>query len=108
MKDLCIFVDADKCTGCRVCELVCSMNKYGEFNPQKSHIKVLSNEELHINIPTIDMGCDFCGKCVQWCFDEVITIIKPKRAALLRKEVKIGRFPAPLVKRGVNFQSSTE
>ena len=31
-----LVVDADNCSGCRICELICSMVKFGEYNPQKS------------------------------------------------------------------------
>ena len=96
--DKTLIVDADKCGGCRVCELICSMEKFGEYNPEKSLIKVLKNQELNINIPVIRIGCDFCGECVKWCFDEAITIVDLHEAIITRKEVKVGRFPAPVIK----------
>ena len=93
-----LIVDAEKCGGCRVCELICSMEKFGEYNPEKSFIKILKNQELNINIPAITIACDFCGECVKWCFDEAITIVDRHEAIVTRKEVKVGKFPAPLIR----------
>jgi len=36
-----VVVDVDKCTGCRVCEFVCSMEHCGVFNPSRARINVL-------------------------------------------------------------------
>ena len=58
---------------------------------------MLKNPELDVSIPVIDAGCDFCGKCVDWCFDKAIEFVSFEDAALIRKENKLGRFPAPLV-----------
>jgi len=33
-----IILNAEECTGCRVCELTCTITKQGEFNPKKSYI----------------------------------------------------------------------
>ena len=96
--DRMFMVDADKCGGCQICELICSMEKFGEYNPEKSLIKVLKNQELHINIPAIRTGCDFCGKCVEWCLEGAITIVPLSEATLVRKESRVGRFPALQVK----------
>lgn len=35
-------IEAAKCTGCRMCELACSLKKEGEFNPAKSRIRAVS------------------------------------------------------------------
>ena len=90
-------VDADKCTGCKVCELVCSMVQAKEYNPDKSYIKIIRNAKLDINIPVIHVRCDFCGKCLEWCFEKAIKFVTLEEAAIMRKDTKIGCFPAPLI-----------
>jgi carbon-monoxide dehydrogenase iron sulfur subunit len=40
-----IVLDPAKCTGCRVCEAVCSLTNEGEFNPVKSRIRVVRTVE---------------------------------------------------------------
>ena len=92
-----LIVDGEKCTGCQVCELICSMVKTGEYNPQKSCIRVLKNIELDVSIPVIETTCDFCGKCAEWCFQEAIRFVDYEEAALIRKGAKIGCFPSPMV-----------
>ena len=92
-----LIVDGEKCTGCRVCELACSVARSGEYNPQRSRIRVLRNMELDVSIPVIDATCDFCGKCTEWCFEEAIKFVDYEEAALIRKEAKIGCFPSPVI-----------
>lgn len=31
------------CTGCRICEQVCSMEHHGEYNPALSRVRIVSN-----------------------------------------------------------------
>ncbi len=95
-----LIVDSDKCTGCRVCELICSMVRVGEYNPQKSCIKVLRNMELDVSIPVVEVGCDCCGKCTEWCFDGAIKFVTKEEAAIMRKSARVGCFPAPVVSSG--------
>lgn len=95
--DKVLIQDADKCTGCMVCELVCSMTKFGEYNPSKSYIKVLRNTEMDVNIVVIGIDCDFCNKCVEWCSTKALRFVSFEEAAIIRKENKIGSFPAPLL-----------
>jgi len=92
-----LITDGDSCTGCRVCELVCSMTKFGEYNPKKSYIKVMRNREMDVNILTLDLRCDFCNKCVEWCIPKAIKFVSLEEAAIIRKRNNIGTFPAPLV-----------
>ena len=92
-----LIIDGEKCTGCQVCELVCSSVKSGEYNPEKSCIKVMRNTELDVNIPVISLDCDSCGKCTEWCFAKAISFVSWEEAAILRKKAKIGQFPAPVV-----------
>jgi len=55
-----IVLDPAKCVGCRVCEAVCSLSNEGEFNPEKSRIRVIrtfENAVLH-KIPVFCMQCE--------------------------------------------------
>lgn len=56
-----IIFDADRCTGCRICELVCSMAKHGEYNPKKSLIRLMVNEEAEVYVPVLDIRGGFNG-----------------------------------------------
>lgn len=91
-----LIVDVDKCTGCRICELVCSMAKEGEFNPKKAHIRVIKNKEMDINMVILSTKCDFCGECVEWCLPQAIKFVGLDEAILKWKGVKVGSLPAPL------------
>ena len=52
-----IRVDPEKCTGCRICELICSAQKNGEFNPKRSRIRIAKMERFFIDIPTVCQQC---------------------------------------------------
>lgn len=66
-----IVCDQEKCTGCGLCELVCSAQKSKGFNPMKSRIRVARIE------PFIDvaLACRFCenARCVTSCPRKVLT-----------------------------------
>jgi len=97
IEEKALIVDADKCTGCKVCELICSMAKYGEYNPRKSYIRVLKNRDMDVNIVTLDQRCDFsCNLCVEGCLPGAIKFVSLEEAAILRKANRIGIFPAPV------------
>ncbi len=51
--------DQDKCTGCRVCEAICSFVKEGEFNPVKSRVKALLSVDRQIRYKVVV----FCLQC---------------------------------------------
>lgn len=51
-------ISPDKCTNCRSCELACSLNKIGEFNPRESAVNVLFYEEAAISVPIMCMQCE--------------------------------------------------
>ncbi|MFC1994865.1 hypothetical protein ACFLVK_00450 [Chloroflexota bacterium] len=94
-----LIVDLDSCNGCRICELVCSMHKEGEYNPKKSCIQVLSNKETETNIPVLDMNCDFCGLCLKWCPSKALSIVNLEEAMAAAKGTKLGKLPAVRVSR---------
>lgn len=63
-----LVIDYRKCTGCRVCEAVCSLVNEGEFDPSRSRIKVVRNWKngYTLNVPTV---CNQCEKayCERLC-----------------------------------------
>jgi len=59
MIDRIIAIDYDKCTGCRICELACSLLNTGETDPEKSRIRIVKIEEEAdtLSIPVLCMKC---------------------------------------------------
>jgi len=63
-------VDTDRCTGCRLCELACSMNKENTFNPKKACIRVHFVGFPEVPVPVYTRHCDACGGkpvCLRYC-----------------------------------------
>jgi Fe-S-cluster-containing hydrogenase component 2 len=54
-----IIWDPALCTGCRVCEAICSFVKEGEFNPVKSRVKVVMMVENQIR-HSVRVSCLQC------------------------------------------------
>lgn len=61
-----LVVDYEKCTGCRLCELVCSVYHEGVSNPIKSRIKVEKWEAEGLYIPMVCRQCED-APCVNVC-----------------------------------------
>lgn len=66
MEQKVLVVDQQKCTGCRLCELVCSVHHTGASNPSRARIKVVKWEHVGVYLP---MTCNHCEKayCVEVC-----------------------------------------
>lgn len=85
-----LVVDQIRCDGCRLCELVCSLRLYGEFNPSRSAIRVSKAEKRGIYVPVISpsggllfdpdgalIECDLCDgspRCVEICPNDAVWI----------------------------------
>ena len=75
-----ILCDAEKCTGCRICEFACSSGREGSFALELSRIRVVQSSPAD----TRSMACRFCrnAPCVSVCprgalsMDEENSIIK--------------------------------
>jgi Fe-S-cluster-containing hydrogenase component 2 len=61
-----LMIDHEKCTGCRLCELVCSVSHDGVSNPSRSRINIIKWEEEGLYIP---MSCQQCedAPCMTIC-----------------------------------------
>jgi Fe-S-cluster-containing hydrogenase component 2 len=74
-----ISVDPKKCSGCRVCEQICTFSHEREFNPRRARIKILIREKEGINAPLI---CNQCKKCLSACkrdalsWDEKVGVVR--------------------------------
>ena len=59
-------IDYQKCTGCRLCELVCSVSHHGVSNPARSRIKVVKWESEGLYIPVTCQQCED-APCISVC-----------------------------------------
>jgi carbon-monoxide dehydrogenase iron sulfur subunit len=59
MTDRVIAIDYTKCTGCRICEMACTIKNLGEINPVKSRIRVvrIETEGSALSYPVMCMKC---------------------------------------------------
>ncbi|MDP6178343.1 MAG: 4Fe-4S dicluster domain-containing protein [Desulfatiglandales bacterium] len=64
--DKVLMIDYQKCTGCRQCEMICSVVHEGVSNPSRSRIKVMKWEAEGLYIP---MSCQQCedAPCMNVC-----------------------------------------
>jgi carbon-monoxide dehydrogenase iron sulfur subunit len=104
--------DFDKCTGCRVCELVCALENEKVFDPKLSRIKVLRLHQL-VNMPVVcrlcedtpcvrscprdalmqseergviivdDAKCDLCGWCLESCKHGAIFLNQERKTVMI-------------------------
>ena len=61
-----LMIDHEKCTGCRLCELVCAVRHDGISNPMRSRIKVMKWEAEGLYVP---ISCQQCqdAPCMKGC-----------------------------------------
>ncbi|MDJ0830127.1 MAG: 4Fe-4S dicluster domain-containing protein [Desulfobacterales bacterium] len=63
--------DPNKCTGCGLCRVACSMRKAGVCNPEKSRVRILEMEAYGQYLP---LACQHCedAPCAAACPKEAI------------------------------------
>ncbi|MBT3225372.1 MAG: 4Fe-4S dicluster domain-containing protein [Deltaproteobacteria bacterium] len=64
--DKVLAIEHEKCTGCRLCELVCSVKHDGVSNPARSRIRVMKWEAEGLYIPMACRQCDD-APCLNIC-----------------------------------------
>jgi Fe-S-cluster-containing dehydrogenase component len=73
-----IIVNKQVCTGCRTCEIICSLVKERYINPELSRIQVLRNPMKGPDFTiTLLEECDLCEgdpKCVEYCAMGALTL----------------------------------
>jgi carbon-monoxide dehydrogenase iron sulfur subunit len=51
-------IDLELCTGCRSCELACSIAHSQSFNPKRSRIQILKEEVKNLIVPMVCLQCE--------------------------------------------------
>ena len=84
-----MLVDEEKCTGCRACELACSLANCQEFAPSKALLRVDKTETEGLDIPLI---CRQCGNapCISACPTKALSKDASTKAVLVDQEKCIG------------------
>ncbi len=77
-----IKINYEKCTGCRLCELVCAVKHDGISNPARSRIKIVKWEAEGLYIPVTCQQCQD-APCLNACPAKAISL----NEALSRVEV---------------------
>ena len=110
-----ISLNLDKCTGCRLCELACSLGNENQCNPEKARIRVIKSEDEG-KIYTFPVICQQCEKapCQSLCPNKAIYRDAGTGAILVDETACIGckrcvfvcPFGVPFIdeKRGVSIK----
>jgi len=67
-----ILIDYTRCTGCRLCESICSLYNEGVVNPRRAKIKVIRWEWEGLQIPTLCQQCQD-AVCIAVCPVKALT-----------------------------------
>ena len=87
-----IQVDIERCSGCRTCEVACSLKNTGQSNPTRSRIRVIRFErtgEYHNYIP---MVCQQCSTplCMEACPVNAISKDRETGAMVVDSDASVG------------------
>ena len=84
-----ILVDSSLCSGCRICEVVCSLRKTGAVAPELSRIPVTAR---FLEIELTPNPCLQCEEavCMETCPEEAIFIDATTGAKVVDEELCIG------------------
>ena len=84
-----LHIDPAKCTGCLQCEMACSYENYGVFNPSKSRIKVFDFHHTGRKVPYTCTQCDEAW-CLHACPVEAIKVDAATGAKVVLEDVCVG------------------
>lgn len=85
-----LLFNPNRCTGCKSCEMICSLQKTGtECNRQKSCINVNTHPYLYSSLISVSMDCS-CqdGKelCVDACSQDALLFLAKNNAPAMLKD----------------------
>jgi carbon-monoxide dehydrogenase iron sulfur subunit len=82
-------IEAEKCTGCRICELFCSFHHEGAVWPGRSRIAILADSDDGPFVPNVCRQCE-SAPCAASCPEEAIVLNERTGAWVVDVEVCIG------------------
>lgn len=82
-------VDYSRCTGCRLCEISCSLRHDGVANPAAARLMIVRRDEEGLHVPTTCRQCDF-AMCEAVCQPKAIRRDRRTGALLVDGERCIG------------------
>ena len=80
-----LVIQSEKCTGCRVCEIVCSLKSINAVNPRRAKIRVESNYLKGIDNPIVCCQCEN-PVCISVCPVDAIKIDQKLEIPVVDKE----------------------
>ncbi|MHB1125421.1 MAG: 4Fe-4S dicluster domain-containing protein [Bacillota bacterium] len=69
-----LVAEDEKCTGCKICQLICSWTHHKIFNPGKAYIQVIVDERKAKFKLAAGQECTQCKACVVYCPNGVLAI----------------------------------
>ena len=74
-----LFFSPHACTGCRLCELICSQVNQGQFNPDEAIIHILTHPDLGSQLVSIRPEACVCRDgaeaCIAFCNVKAIRFV---------------------------------
>ena len=88
MEKLLLF-NPSKCTGCKTCEMACSLSQTGVCNPASSRRRTISFDDAILDVP---MQCMQCGNaaCMNICPTQAIYVDPETNAKIKNPDKCIG------------------
>ncbi len=89
MQKKSLSIDPLKCTGCLQCEMACSYENTGAFNPARSYIKVFNFEQEGRFVPYTCTQCEEAW-CMRACPVDAISVDMTTGAKVVSDDMCVG------------------
>lgn len=89
-----LYIEPEKCRGCRLCEAVCSMYHEKVCNLSRAKIHVIKWQNDGFYVPTT-IKCDLCNgnpTCVKFCAPGALQFIEANSINLRKKKVAVEKY----------------